>query len=60
MSRYRIVRIAHPDHGGFRYDVERHWGFFSWEWFAGFETFSEAEAYLERLRAVRVVVKRVF
>jgi hypothetical protein len=38
MSRYRIVRIAHPDHGGFRYEVERRRGLFSWEWFAGFET----------------------
>ena len=58
MSRYRIVRIPHPEQRGDRYDVERRYNFIFWEWLAGFDTLIEAELYAKALRASRAVVKK--
>ena len=61
MPRYRIVRIPHPERFGYRYDVERRYSifFWDWEWIAPFETRDEAEVYAERLHAERLVIKEI-
>jgi hypothetical protein len=60
MSRYRIVRLPHPQQAGYRYDVERRYTifFWDWEWIAPFDTLIEAELYAKALRASRAVVKK--
>jgi hypothetical protein len=61
MSRCRIVRIPHPERFGYRYDVERRYTifFWDWEWVAAFETRDEAEVYAKQLQADRMVVKEL-